>query len=113
MRQIVDEIGEQFGWAKKWSDAPSEWWHLSYRPGVWDGHGRVHHHPTLHPGVKSDSVVTLRRKMKHHGYKGAWRAFPKSRSYNRSLVSAVKRYQKNHHLTPNGVVGPKTWRKLG
>src|SRR6478735_8208619 len=37
MRSMVDRIGERFGWAKKWSDAPSEWWHLAHRSGVWSG----------------------------------------------------------------------------
>jgi hypothetical protein len=37
MRQLVDRIGEPYGWAKRWSDAPSEWWHLAYRAGVWTG----------------------------------------------------------------------------
>jgi hypothetical protein len=33
MRRIVDEIGEKYGWAKKWSDAPGEFWHLKWREG--------------------------------------------------------------------------------
>src|SRR6516164_4756447 len=37
MRQMIDRIGERYGWAKKWSDAQSEWWHLKFRIGVWTG----------------------------------------------------------------------------
>ena len=37
MRAMIDRIGEKYGWAKKWSDAASEWWHLKYRAGVWAG----------------------------------------------------------------------------
>lgn len=37
MRQMVDRIGEPYGWAKKWSDAPSEWWHLAYKEGTYSG----------------------------------------------------------------------------
>jgi hypothetical protein len=37
MRSMVDRIGRKYGWAKEWSDAPSEWWHIKYRPGVWSG----------------------------------------------------------------------------
>jgi len=37
MRAMIDQIGERYGWAKKWSDAPSEWWHLKYKSGVWSG----------------------------------------------------------------------------
>jgi hypothetical protein len=37
MRSIVDRIGKKYGWAKEWSDAPSEWWHIKWREGVWSG----------------------------------------------------------------------------
>jgi D-alanyl-D-alanine carboxypeptidase len=37
MRQMIDRIGRKYGWAKEWSDAPSEWWHLRHRAGVWSG----------------------------------------------------------------------------
>jgi hypothetical protein len=37
MRSMIDDIGRKFGWAKEWSDAPSEWWHLKYATGVWSG----------------------------------------------------------------------------
>lgn len=34
-RQAIDSIGAQFGFAKKWSDAAWEWWHIKYLAGVW------------------------------------------------------------------------------
>lgn len=37
MRGMIDRIGRKYGWAKDWSDAPSEWWHLRHRAGVWSG----------------------------------------------------------------------------
>jgi len=37
MRSTIDKIGRKYGWAKEWSDAPSEWWHLKYKSGVWSG----------------------------------------------------------------------------
>lgn len=33
MRPIIDRIGAKYGWAKKWSDAPTEDWHLKWKPG--------------------------------------------------------------------------------
>lgn len=33
MRRIVDKIGAKYGFAKRWSDAPGEWWHIKWRPG--------------------------------------------------------------------------------
>lgn len=35
MRRIVDQIGTKYGFAKKWSDAPTEWWHIKWRPGTY------------------------------------------------------------------------------
>lgn len=37
MRSMIDRVGEPFGWAKKWSDAQSEWWHIKWREGSWKG----------------------------------------------------------------------------
>ena len=37
MRTMVDQIGRKYGFAKDWSDAPSEWWHIKWREGVWSG----------------------------------------------------------------------------
>lgn len=34
---IVTQIGAKYGWAKRWSDAPTEPWHFRYKDGVWDG----------------------------------------------------------------------------
>jgi len=34
-RQAMDRVGARFGWAKAWSDASWEWWHLKWRAGVW------------------------------------------------------------------------------
>ncbi|WP_026912326.1 M15 family metallopeptidase [Patulibacter minatonensis] len=41
MRQIVDHIGAKYGFAKKWSDAPTEWWHLKWRPGTYTAIGKA------------------------------------------------------------------------
>lgn len=35
MRSAIDKFGEPYGWAKKWSDASHEWWHLRYKSGVY------------------------------------------------------------------------------
>ena len=33
MRSAIDRYGASYGWSKRWSDAPSEWWHIRYDPG--------------------------------------------------------------------------------
>lgn len=30
MTAAINEYGADYGWQKKWSDAPQEWWHLKY-----------------------------------------------------------------------------------
>ena len=37
MRSMVDRIGQPYGWSKKTSDAPSEWWHIKWVEGSWKG----------------------------------------------------------------------------
>jgi hypothetical protein len=37
MRTMIDQIGAPYGWSKKTSDAPSEWWHLKYLAGIYHG----------------------------------------------------------------------------
>ena len=32
MAQLINAEGAGFGWQKRWSDAPSEWWHFRYAP---------------------------------------------------------------------------------
>jgi len=29
---MINRYGAEFGWQKRWSDAPSEWWHFKYAP---------------------------------------------------------------------------------
>lgn len=37
MRDMLDSIGAKYGWSKSWSDAPTEWWHICYQAGHYDG----------------------------------------------------------------------------
>jgi len=37
MRTMLDRVGHKYGWAKEWSDAQSEWWHIKWREGSWSG----------------------------------------------------------------------------
>ena len=32
MAQLINQLGASYGWQKRWSDAPSEWWHFKYAP---------------------------------------------------------------------------------
>jgi LAS superfamily LD-carboxypeptidase LdcB len=37
MRSMLDRVGDKYGWSKRTSDAPSEWWHIRWREGSWRG----------------------------------------------------------------------------
>lgn len=110
MRWIVDQIGHKYGWAKEWSDASWEWWHLKWRPGAypavkaWAVRTRL-----LRPGQHGPGVKRLQRILRAHGFKSV----KASGYFGEATTGAVKRVQRKHNLKPDGVVGPATWRALG
>jgi hypothetical protein len=119
MRQIIDAIGAKYGWAKKWSDAPSEWWHLRYRSGVWSGRdpgpkGATPAKPKppakpkypghlVKPGNRGSNVKLVQQKL---GVK------PADSVFGPATKAAVVKFQRAHKLPADGIVGPKTWQVL-
>jgi D-alanyl-D-alanine carboxypeptidase len=82
MRRAIDNYGSQFGWSKRWSDAPSEWWHIRYDPSH-DQHKGERPKPR---GIDSltgkerharDSLVKERR-VAHK--RGGWDSIPKHKA---------------------------------
>ena len=61
-RAAVDQIGAPFGYAKRWSDASWEWWHIRYRSGVW--HPKVNPLRILGPRQRHASATLLYRRRK-------------------------------------------------
>lgn len=109
MRQIVDQIGEPYGFAKKWSDASSEWWHIKFRTGVWKPNHRPYGLRPLGKGARGFDVLALKQDMWRRGLRGYSRFSP---TLGPSVVEAIKRFQRNHNLKDDGVVGSKTWHLL-
>jgi GH24 family phage-related lysozyme (muramidase) len=115
MRSAIDRVGKSFGWAKEWSDASWEWWHLKYRPGVWKRRPN--------PGVNAKRPIAkhgsggrgqkwyvrkIQRRLRAHG-------FPTKNSggeFTKAMEHQVIDFQKSKNLKPDGVVGKKTWSKL-
>jgi hypothetical protein len=95
MRQIVDEIGASYGWAKRWSDAPQEWWHLRYRPGVWQAP------PSADPrrrNPRTEATAVVQQLLRTHG-------FPTLRVDGRltpATRSALLQFQRTHGLEATG-----------
>lgn len=66
--------------------------------------------PTLRRGSKGEYVTLLQTKLIQQGYDcGKWGA---DGSFGAATEEAVKKYQRNHELDPDGVVGAKTWDAL-
>ncbi|MEZ0228996.1 MAG: peptidoglycan-binding protein [Planctomycetota bacterium] len=113
MRTNLDRYGEQFGWAKKWSDASWEWWHIKYRAGVWSGgsgstgggSGTVA--TVLRRGSTGSKVEALQRALNSNGAH-----LTVDGDFGPATETAVRNFQKAHGLTADGIAGPNTLRAL-
>lgn len=105
-RRAVDRVGASYGWAKRWSDAQHEWWHLRWRSGVWKAPSQYR---TVKRGSRGSTVTRLQKLLRNKNVKDA----PKVTGYfGASTRRAVLRFQRKHNLRADGVVGPTTWRLL-
>lgn len=122
VRALIDKYGAQFGWSKSWSDAPSEWWHITYQSGHYSGPDPGPDYvagPTfdvLRRGDQGDRVLDLTKKLAfvhrprkdgHAPYMGNTR-----REFDGNVEDAVKKFQRDHHLQDDGEVGERTWDQL-
>jgi len=119
MRTIVDKIGAKYGFAKRWSDAPSEWWHIKWKPGSYPAVKDANVDPVLKYKSKGPSVVRLKKLLYDNGIRdfstGAT-GKPNSNRYNpffgKNTERAVKAFQRAHNLPADGTVGARTWAAL-
>lgn len=112
MRTWIDEHGHEYGWAK--TEAPSEWWHVNY-VGGWSGKSQF---VALKRGSKGPRVKRLQKLLRHAGgllpkrRPHRYWAGPYTGKFGRITKRRVKRFQRDHKLHADGIVGEKTWRKL-
>lgn len=115
MRSLIDRCGKHFGWAKVWSDASWEWWHLKWRAGEWSERpdpGWDYENPRLRfkSGGRGQkwAVKKLQRRLRKHGHKKV----KVDGNFGKRTVTAVKLFQKRRGIKVDGEVGPMTWAKL-
>lgn len=116
MRWAIDRVGSRFGWAKKWSDASWEWWHLKFSA---EHQGEKRPDPGIslkYPIASKGSggkgqkwfVRKIQRRLRAHGH-----PLPNSKGeFNGLMDKRVKEFQKAKKLKADGVVGEKTWKAL-
>jgi hypothetical protein len=68
-------------------------------------------HPIIRKGSHpSDGIKHLQVLLRRHGFlRGDWKVH---RKYTIKVRRAVRDFQRAHHLRPDGVVGPATWKLL-
>lgn len=93
-------------------------WHIEVTAARLKAYAAKHHvtsEPTLKQGQTGPSIVRLKKLLYAKGYRN-FSGKNNSNRYNpffsKYTASAVKRFQKAHHLTADGQVGAKTWAAL-
>lgn len=110
-RWAVDQIGRPFGWSKAWSDAPSEWWHLKYNPGIWKGTVPPAGPRVLRQGMKGKDVEEIQIYLVRGGYlhKGD-KTHPKAidGTFGPGTTTGLKKFQRDAKIKQDGICGPAT-----
>ena len=113
-RWAVDQIGARYGFAKRCSDAQSEWWHVVYNPGCTGAKAipaAASGPRTLRKGMRGKDVQEVQTYLQRGNY------LPHAKKGQRPVLDgvfgentrqAVLRFQRGNHLTADGAVGPAT-----
>ncbi|MCP9488656.1 MAG: peptidoglycan-binding protein [Solirubrobacteraceae bacterium MAG38_C4-C5] len=115
MRAWLDDNGRPLGWAKAWSDAPGEWWHIRYRAGIWDRRpdpGARRGAPRLAEGsggpCQAPWVARLQERLLAHGATGVGAQGRFGPATERSL----RAFQRSLGLPGTGETDGATWSAL-
>ena len=115
MRTWIIENGHEYGWY--WGEVSHEMWHVTFN-GNYDGkpafnplrYGKKNNKARvrqLHKLLRHAGGVLPNKKRRYRYWRGPW-----TKKFTKRTKFGVKRFQKDHKLKPDGVVGPKTWKKL-
>ena len=110
-------LGSKYGFTHIEGAQVHEAWHWSNAAGPNAKFPRFTQEPEFRPLRYRSSgprVRWVQRRLRAHGFKSvAGPGMSGYGFYGAATVSAVKRLQKAHHLTVDGIVGRDTWRVLG
>jgi hypothetical protein len=112
---VITAIGSEFGWRKACSDALWEPWHYKWCGG-WSGADSGTggtggtRYPTLKKGMRGKAVKRAQRHLRRWNL-GITRPTVDG-GYGAKTKYAVKQFQWNHGLRPDGVLGKQTWARL-
>jgi peptidoglycan hydrolase-like protein with peptidoglycan-binding domain len=114
-RWAVDQVGRTYGWSKACSDAQSEWWHIKFNPGCTGAswHAGPSGPRVLREGMSGNDVGEVQIYLLRGGY--LRKGDPKhhippaiDNHFGPGTKAAVQKFQRDNHLTADGVVGPTT-----
>ncbi|WP_418276911.1 peptidoglycan-binding protein [Isoptericola jiangsuensis] len=118
-------ILKNHGWTETEGRRVNEPWHLVYNPTADQGAGR---RPARRrrrgastaaaPSLKPRRPPTIKQRSRRHAWNRLWKEYLRAQgvfdgdtgpAFGASLTEATRTWQKKAGLTPDGVVGPRTW----
>lgn len=98
-RAAMDRVGARFGWAKAWSDASWEWWHLRWREGVW----RPKPNPLRLLGPRRrDACARLLYRRRKRAQEGRTGRGPKWHEWDRKVTRSYRVVKRMHERAKPG-----------
>lgn len=92
-RSAIDAVGTPFGWAKEWSDAAHEWWHLRWRDTGWRPRPDITARLPRHMRRAVRLLLHRRRERKREAVTGIG---PRWRRWDRAVARSYRRVEKLH-----------------
>jgi hypothetical protein len=104
-RAAIDRIGRQFGWAKEWSDASWEWWHLKYRAGVWAPRPDPLRKLGKRQRAAAERLLYHRRERKREGHTGHGKRWRRQNRWVTFWRERVERFHRRADGERKAVLG--------